>query len=91
MKKLDLKKGKTKPSGRPPLAEGSKVKVFSVSFKELDLSEIATALSEMKSMFGAKVSRNELVRRATIAHVRFMRLKNKGKAADYAMILEGVQ
>ncbi len=46
--------------------------LFSVSFKPEDLSELKTFLEKQLAKNGIALSRNELIRRAMFAHIRFM-------------------
>jgi len=54
-----------------------KSEVFSVSFKPSETKEIKEFLDGVKDMIGTKPSRNDIVRRATLAYVRFMRSNQK--------------
>ena len=49
-----------------------KSELFSVSFKPEDLGELQGFLDKQYSENGVALSRNELIRRAMLAHVRFM-------------------
>lgn len=46
--------------------------LFSVSFKPEDLSELQAFLDKMRDATGIALSRNELIRRAMLAHIRFV-------------------
>jgi len=46
--------------------------LFSVSFKPEDLEELQHFLEDMRDENGVALSRNELIRRSMLAHVRFM-------------------
>lgn len=48
-----------------------KNKVFSVSMQELEVEEIDGYIETLQEEFGFSISRNELIRRATLAHIRF--------------------
>ncbi len=48
-----------------------KTKLFSVSFRIEDLIELEEYLRETKRVMGLELSRNELIRRSVLAHVRF--------------------
>ena len=50
-----------------------KTEVFSVSFQFQELVEIQEHLEELENKFGFSFSRNELIRKATLAHVRHQR------------------
>jgi len=47
-----------------------KSELFSVSFKPEDLEELEKFLGKQKADNGVALSRNELIRRAMLAHVR---------------------
>jgi len=47
-----------------------KERLFSVSFTEADMKEINAHLDEQKQKTGLSFSRNEFIRRSTIANVR---------------------
>ena len=61
-------------------------KNFSISMKPREISEVDKYIEELIVDSGFKVTRNEIIRRATLAHVRFMKNKNK----DYKEIFKGV-
>ena len=48
-----------------------KTKLFSVSFREEDLPELQKHLDNIKAETGMSMSRNELIRRSVLAHIRF--------------------
>ena len=69
-----------------------KDKVFSVSVREAELEEIEFFIKDINqgSVYGGSVSRNELFRRATLAHVRYMEaLMNKEKV-DYYDVFKSI-
>jgi len=51
-----------------------KTELFSVSFRAEDLAELEEYLKDMKRQTGLELSRNELIRRAALAHVRFKKV-----------------
>ena len=50
-----------------------KSEVFSVSVRPEEIDEMNEFLDEMASDTGFRISRNEFVRRAALAHIRFSR------------------
>lgn len=68
---------------------GSKRKseLFSVSFKPEDLSELKDFLEKMRGETGVALSRNELIRRAMLAHIRF----NEKGAKTYKEVFKEVK
>jgi len=63
-----------------------KDKVFSVSMMEGEVNEIENYIAELEKEHGFSISRNELVRRATLAHIRFMQADD----SNYAEIFKKV-
>lgn len=45
--------------------------------KPKEIDEVDKYVEELIAESGFKISRNEIVRRATLAHVRFMKERNK--------------
>lgn len=74
--------GKPKPSKR-------KSKLFSVSFKPEDLEELSEFLEAMGKETGTAFSRNEIIRRSMLAHIRYV--KQKGKKKAYTKIFKDVK
>lgn len=54
-----------------------KNEVFSVSFRSDELAEVEEYLKDFKADKGLKLSRNQLIRKATLAIVRHDKNKNK--------------
>lgn len=48
-----------------------KEKVFSISMSKKDMQEIDEHVEKLERESGYLLSRNELIRRATLAHIRF--------------------
>lgn len=66
----------------------SKSKVFSVSFRESEVGEMNGFLDKMKKETGFKISRNEFVRRAVLAQVRYF---SKKGTIEYKKIFSSVE
>jgi metal-responsive CopG/Arc/MetJ family transcriptional regulator len=61
-------------------------KNFSVSMKPREIERIDKKVEELSKETGFPVSRNELIRRATIAYLDFVEKGNK----DYMEVFKGV-
>lgn len=61
-------------------------KNFSVSFRPKEISEVDEYVERLIAESGYKISRNEIIRRATLAHIRFM----EENGIDYKEIFKGV-
>jgi len=62
-----------------------KTKLFSVSFRGEDLVEVEEYLKDVKSKAGYALSRNELIRRSVLAHIRHMK-----NGADYGQVFKEI-
>ncbi len=61
-----------KKKGRQKSAN-SKTETFSVSFSKSELEEVQGFVNELEDETGLTLSRNALIRRASIMHVRYMK------------------
>ena len=69
-----------------------KDKVFSISVTTKELEEIEKFVKDKSRQLGAKISRNEVIRRATLAHIRFEKSKkSKRNKPNYSRSLESVE
>ena len=68
-----------------------KDKVFSVSMREGEIIDIEDHLKELEAQSGYSVSRNELIRKVTLAHIEFMKLKGTKNEKDYFEIFKGIK
>lgn len=57
-------------SKKKPSKTNRKNRVFSVSFRDQDLEEIEKHIDGVNEKSGYSPTRNELIRRATLAHIR---------------------
>lgn len=64
-----------------------KTKLFSVSFRDEDLDKLEQYLKDVKRQTGFELSRNELIRRAVLAHVGF---KRKGSSPEYDDVFKAI-
>ena len=65
-----------------------KNKVFSVSMVKSEVDDVDKYVEKLIKESGYKISRNEIIRRATLAHVKFMEDQNENK--DYMEVFKGV-
>ena len=65
-----------------------KNKVFSVSMKQKETEEIDEYVEKLQEEFGFSISRNELIRRATLAHIRFT--QENDESLEYKEIFKKV-
>ena len=61
-------------------------KNFSISMKPKEICELDKYIEELIAESGYRITRNEIIRRATLAHVRFMKDVKK----DYKEVFKGV-
>lgn len=66
----------------------AKDKVFSVSMSTQEVIDVDTFVEELIKESGFKISRNEIIRRATLAHIKYV--KDKKKTKDYMEVFKGV-
>ena len=71
-----------------PKRSKRKSELFSVSFKPEDLSELQALLDRQENETGNALSRNELIRRAMLAHVRFMEDSKDGANPLYLEVFK---
>lgn len=68
-----------------------KSKVFSVSFTVDDVKEIDAFVARLGSELGMKISRNQIIRKAAIAHIRFEESQRSNKPQSYKESLRTVK
>lgn len=62
--------------------------VFSVSMKTDEVGEIEEYINNLETQLGFTISRNELIRRATLAHIRFT--QKNDESLEYKEIFKRV-
>jgi len=80
------------------IAERKRKRPFSISLHESDLVEIREHLAVFREETGVGISRNELIRRAVLAHIRFEKaykiredLSTPDDGFDYASIFKRIE
>lgn len=68
-----------------------KSELFSVSFKPEDLAELQNHLEKQRDETGVALSRNELIRRAMLAHIRFMEDNKNNSSPPYVEVFKKVK
>ena len=68
-----------------------KDKVFSVSLRSTELDDVYVHLSDLEEATGYAVSRNELIRKATLAHIEYVKLKGTPEEKDYFEVFKGIK
>ena len=71
-----------------PKRSKRKSELFSVSFKPEDLAELQALLDRQENETGNALSRNELIRRAMLAHVQFMEDSKDGANPLYLEVFK---
>lgn len=68
-----------------------KDKIFSVSMRSTELDDVEVHLDKLEESTGYKVYRNELIRKATLAHIKYMELKDTPEEKSYFEIFKGIK
>ena len=68
-----------------------KDKVFSVSWRSLEVNDIEEHLKEFHEATGFEISRNELIRKATLAHIKYLKLKGTPEEKNYFEVFKGIK
>lgn len=78
--------------------ERKRKRPFSISLHESDLEEIREHLIDFRDETGIEISRNELIRRAVLAHVRYRKawkerqdLSKPDEGKDYDSIFKSIK